>query len=85
MITHVGGLDSAVQATLDLPRIPGGKKLIYTHKSMPLTAIEDFAAKGGTAPFYAALAELTTRHGGLWSAEAEAYLLSHAPELKPVA
>jgi threonine dehydrogenase-like Zn-dependent dehydrogenase len=40
MVTHIGGLDAAIGATLDLPNIPGGKKLIYTHLSMPLTAIE---------------------------------------------
>ena len=39
MITHVGGLDAVIGATLNLPEIPGGKKLIYTHLSMPLTAI----------------------------------------------
>ena len=40
MITHVGGLDAVIDTTLNLPNIPGGKKLIYTHLSMPLTAIE---------------------------------------------
>ena len=34
MITHVGGLDAVVDTTLNLPRIPGGKKLIYTNISM---------------------------------------------------
>jgi threonine dehydrogenase-like Zn-dependent dehydrogenase len=28
MITHIGGLDSVVDTTLNLPQIPGGKKLI---------------------------------------------------------
>ena len=45
-ITHVGGIDSAAQTTLDLPKIPGGKKLVYTHKSMPMTAIDDFRSWG---------------------------------------
>lgn len=40
MITHVGGLDAVIDTTLNLPSIPGGKKLIYTHLSMPLTAID---------------------------------------------
>ena len=30
LVTHIGGLDSVVETTLNLPRIPGGKKLIYT-------------------------------------------------------
>lgn len=31
MITHIGGLNCAAETTLNLPKIPGGKKLIYTH------------------------------------------------------
>ena len=38
MITHVGGLDAVVDTTLNLPQIPGGKKLIYTNISMPLVS-----------------------------------------------
>jgi threonine dehydrogenase-like Zn-dependent dehydrogenase len=81
MITHVGGLDSVVNATLHLPEIPGGKKLIYTHISMPLTAIDDFAALGATDPFFKNLADITAKSGGFWCAEAEKYLLSHG---KPI-
>jgi threonine dehydrogenase-like Zn-dependent dehydrogenase len=81
MVTHVGGLDSVVNATLHLPEIPGGKKLIYTHISMPLTAIDDFAKLGETDPFFKALAEITAKSGGFWSAEAEKYLLAHG---KPI-
>ena len=39
MITHVGGLDAVVDTTLNLPGIPGGKKLIYTNISMPLVSL----------------------------------------------
>jgi len=42
MITHVGGLNSVIDTTLNLPDIPGGKKLIYTNINMELTAINDF-------------------------------------------
>lgn len=76
MITHIGGLDAAVETTKDLPAIPGGKKLIYTHIRMPLTAIDDFEALGMRDNRFAELSEITKRHNGLWSAEAEAYLLS---------
>ncbi len=81
MITHVGGLDSVVEATLNLPNIPGGKKLIYTHVSMPLTAIEDFEELGKNDEFFAKLALLTNATGGFWSAETEKYLLENA---KPI-
>ena len=77
MVTHVGGLDCAAETTLNLPNIPGGKKLIYTHISMPLTAIDDFAEKGKQDPRFAGLAEIVGRHRGLWCLEAEQYLLSH--------
>ena len=77
MITHVGGLDAVVDTTLNLPSIRGGKKLIYTQIEMPLTALADFAKLGETDPLFKALAEITERNNGLWSAEAEKYLLAH--------
>ena len=45
MITHIGGIDAVIPTTLNLPKIPGGKKLIYTHIELPLTAIADFEEK----------------------------------------
>jgi threonine dehydrogenase-like Zn-dependent dehydrogenase len=81
MVTHVGGLDSVPSTTIELDKIPGGKKLIYTHKKLPLVAIADFAEKGKTDPFYAELAKMATANGGLWSKEAEDYLLAHAPSI----
>jgi len=73
MITHVGGLNAVIDATLNLPEIPGGKKLIYTQIDMPLTAIDDM--KGSGDPTMKKLGEITGRNRGLWCAEAEAYLL----------
>lgn len=75
MVTHIGGLNCVPETTLNLPKIPGGKKLIYTNIDMDLTAIEDFEEKGKTNPLFAELAEITKRHRGLWSSEAEKYLL----------
>ena len=77
MVTHVGGIDSAKDSTLNLPNIKGGKKLIYTHINMPLTAIDDFKKLGETDPFFARLAEITEKNNGLWSAEAEKFLLEN--------
>jgi len=77
LVTHIGGLDCTAAATLDMPRIGGGKKLIYNHISMPLTAIADFSKLGESDPFFAKLAELTDAHGGLWNAEAERWLLEN--------
>ncbi|MDC7227633.1 MAG: zinc-binding dehydrogenase [Spirochaetales bacterium] len=80
MVTHVGGIDSIIDTTLRLPEIPGGKKLMYTHKSCELTAIDDFAEKGKTDPFFKDLAEICDRYNGLWSEEAEKYFLKNAPQ-----
>ena len=81
MITHVGGLPSAAQATLDLPVIPGGKRLVYTHADLPMVAIADFAKLGRDNPFYAELDRICSANAGLWCKEAEDYLLSHAPKV----
>ncbi len=77
MITHVGGLDSVVETTKDLPNVPGGKKLIYTHIDMPMTAIEDFGKLGEMDPFFKELDEVCKANKGLWSAKAEKMLLEH--------
>lgn len=76
MITHIGGLDAVIDTTMNLPKIPGGKKLIYTGISMPLTAIEDFKEKGMADPTFEKLAQLCP--DGLWTKEAEDFLLQHA-------
>lgn len=77
MVTHIGGLDAAGSTTLHLPEIPGGKKLIYTHIDMPLTAIEGFAEKGKMDRRFAELAKICGRNNNLWCPEAEKYLLEH--------
>lgn len=77
MITHVGGINSIVDATLHLPEIPGGKKLAYTQFDMPLTAIEDFKELGKTDLLYAKLADACDQHSGLWNKDAEDILLDH--------
>ncbi len=81
LVTHIGGLNAVAETTLNLPDIPGGKKLIYTHKNIPLTAISDFEKKGKAEPFYAELATIVAKTKGLWNIEAEEYLLKNAPEI----
>ena len=81
LVTHIGGLNAVIETTLNLPSVPGGKKLIYTHIDMPLTAIADFGKKGETNPVYAELDRICKAHQGLWSVEAENYLLSHSENL----
>jgi len=76
LVTHIGGLNAVIETTIHLPQIPGGKKLIYTHLEMPLTAIADFAELGKGNLLFAKLAEICDCHQGLWSVEAEEYLLA---------
>jgi len=78
MITHIGGLDCVVDTTLNLPKIPGGKKLVYTNIKMALTAISDFREKGKADPMYAKLAEIVENNNGLWCVQAEKFLLENA-------
>ena len=77
LITHIGGLNAVPDATLNLPNIPGGKKLIYTNMEMPLVAIADFRKLGRKNPMFADLADICDRHNGLWSVEAEELLLKY--------
>ena len=81
MITHIGGLNSVVSTTLNLPKIPGSKKLIYTNIEMELTAISDFKKKGKTDPLFTHLAKIVEKNNGLWSIEAEKYLLKNVKSM----
>ena len=77
MVTHIGGLDSAADATLKLTQVPAGKKLIYTNIFMDITSIDDFEEKGIKDPRFKKLAEITRNNKGLWCEAAENYLLEN--------
>ncbi|MEN2984540.1 MAG: zinc-binding dehydrogenase [Dictyoglomaceae bacterium] len=81
MITHVGGLNSARDVLLNFPKIPGGKKLIYTHLNFPLIDIDDlerlsYEGEKELCSIYKDLYEIVKKNGGWWCSEAEEYLLS---------
>jgi len=80
MITHIGGLNCVPNTVLNLPKIPGGKKMIYPHIEMELTAIEDFKELGKKDEFFRKLAEIVERNNELWCEEAEKYLLKQKME-----
>lgn len=79
-ITHIGGLDAVVDTTLYLKKMPGEKKIIYTHISMPLTAIEDFRKLGKDDPLFEQLADACDEAGGFWNKKAEDILLNQHPK-----
>ena len=76
-VTHIGGINAAIETTINLPTIPGGKKLIYTHIELPLTALTEFEKLGKSDTRFKVLDQLVKENRGLWSAEAENYLLNH--------
>ena len=81
LVTHIGGLNAVVDTVTNLPKIPGGKKLIYNHIDLPLIAIDDFAEAGKTDPMFAELDRLCKENNGLWNPAAEAYLLANAKKI----
>ena len=82
MVTHIGGLNCTPETVLNLPNIPGGKKLIYTQISLPLTALDDFEKLGETNSLFAELAKIIKKTDGVWSKEAEDYLLANAERVE---
>ncbi len=70
VVTHVLGLDACPEVTLEQKKIGGGKKLVYTQKSMDLTEL----AKLGED---SELGRILAKTNGVWSKEAEDYLLAN--------
>lgn len=77
MVTHIGGLNAVPETILNLPNIPGGKKLVYPHIEMDLTAISDFEKLGKSNEMFKKLAEICKAHNNLWCEEAEEFLLNY--------
>ena len=73
-VTHVLGLDAVAETTQDQPVIGGGKKLVYTQKAfdrIDLDAVDPASPLGG----------ILAAHDGLWSPEAEAWILANMPDI----
>jgi hypothetical protein len=70
VVTHILGLNAAGETTLELPKVGGGKKLVYTGKAFPVTALTQIDDPE--------LRDILERHQGIWSQEAEQYVLSRA-------
>jgi threonine dehydrogenase-like Zn-dependent dehydrogenase len=81
LVSHILGMNVAIDTLLHLGEIGGAKKVCYNELDIPLVALEDLPELGKTDPMYARLAEIVARNGGLWCLEAERYLLAHAPRI----
>ena len=75
MVTHVAGLNAVPDALRGLPTFRGGKILAYPHAELDLTAIADLDRRAETDPRLGPLAEICARHDGIWTEEAETYLI----------
>lgn len=86
MISHIGGIDAVVSATMNLPKIGGAKKMIYTNISLPLTKIDDFKRisedNSDNAELFKELNLICEKNNGRWSVEAEQYLLNNAKRIE---
>ncbi len=75
--THIMGLNDVCQSIMQLPQLPGGKKIVYSQKNYPITDVQSFP----DGQMEQALKALVEKHNGLWSAEAEKYFLEHCAEI----
>lgn len=76
--THILGLDHVADVTKELPNLGGGKKVVYTHHSMPLLEVSQIQDEG-TDKFKTELTQILKKHDYLWNHEAEEYFLENAP------
>lgn len=76
MITHVTGLSEVPEIILNLPDIPGGKKLVYPHVDLPLMALADFEKQADEDPVYKKIAGILKANHRVWCKEAEQVLFA---------
>jgi L-sorbose 1-phosphate reductase len=82
LVTHIGGLDAVIPATLNLPSLPGGKKIIYPQLSLPLTALDELKVLGRTSTLFNELDRILSNTNGLWCPEAEDFLLTNGDKIE---
>jgi threonine dehydrogenase-like Zn-dependent dehydrogenase len=76
IVTHILGLEAAVETTKNMKSIGGGKKIVYTHCDMPLTEIKKKEEDDDTE-IKKELNKILEKHDGIWNEEAERYLLNN--------
>lgn len=81
IVSHILGLNAVKETLFAMERPSGAKKVCYNHLDLPLIAIADLEELGKDNDLYRELAVLVKKHGGIWNAEAEKYLLENAPKI----
>ncbi|MBF7097366.1 zinc-binding dehydrogenase [Alkalibacter mobilis] len=74
IVTHILGLNEVAEITMNQTKLGGGKKIVYTHKDMAYTNIEEL---GDLTP----LGKIIKDNNGVWSKEAEDYILENVNEI----
>ncbi len=81
LVSHICGLGAVIDTLFAMEKPNGAKKVCYNEIDIPLVAIDDLCELGKTNELYAELDKIVKRNGGLWCAEAEAYLLANGPRI----
>lgn len=81
MVSHICGLRAVIDALYAMEHPNGAKKVCYNEIDIPLVAIDDLEELGKDNELYRELAKIVKKNGGLWCAEAEAYLLKNGPRI----
>lgn len=76
VVTHVLGLDAVAETTLKQPEIAGGKKVVYTQKKFSLESLDALMKDEKSG-----LSEILKKNNGIWSKEAEDYIMEKAEEI----
>lgn len=75
--THVMGLNDVCQSIMQLPSLPGGKKIVYSQKNYPITDVTQF----GDGEMEQKLKAIVEQNNGLWCAEAEKVFLEMCKDI----
>lgn len=81
LVSHILGLKEVPEAIYAMATPNGAKKVCYTGLDIPMIAVDELDKWGEKDPMYRKLHEIVQAHDGLWCAEAEEYLLAHAPRI----
>ena len=81
IVSHILGLNAVIDTLYAMEKPSGAKKVCYNEIDIPLIAIDELEELGKDNELYAELAKIVKRNGGLWCAEAEAYLLQNGPRI----
>ena len=81
LVSHILGLNAASETIFAMEKPSGAKKVCYNELDLPLIALADLEELGKDNELYRQLDILVKKHGGMWNAEAESYLLANAPRL----